>query len=152
MASAPARKPVFGWWPMATKMPSIACSLTCPLRVSRSLTPVTAGLSVPRISTTSAFQMKRILGFLRARSCMIFDARSASRRCTTTTSLAKRVRNIASSIAVSPPPTTMTRRSRKKAPSQVAHAEAPNPMKRASLGIPSSFADAPVATITVRAW
>ena len=50
----------------------------------------------------------------RAFSCMIFDARSVSRRCTTVTLLAKRVRNSASSIAESPPPTTAISWPRKK--------------------------------------
>ena len=37
---------------------------------------------------------------------MIFDARSSPRRWITVTFVAKRVRKSASSIAVSPPPTT----------------------------------------------
>jgi len=51
-------------------------------------------------------QTKEIFGFFSARSCMIFDARSLSRRWTTVTLLANLVRKVASSIAVSPPPTT----------------------------------------------
>ena len=45
---------------------------------------------------------------------MIFDARSVSRRWTTVTFDAKRVRKIASSIAESPPPTTAISWPRKK--------------------------------------
>jgi hypothetical protein len=45
---------------------------------------------------------------------MIFEARSASRRCTTFTFDANLVRKVASSIAVSPPPTTRTSFSLKK--------------------------------------
>ena len=48
------------------------------------------------------------------------DARNSSRRWTTFTSLANLARNVASSIAVSPPPTTTVGLSRKKAASQVA--------------------------------
>jgi hypothetical protein len=59
------------------------------------------------------------------------------------------VRNVASSMAESPPPTTTRRLSRKKNPSQVAQADTPRPVSRDSPGTPSHFADAPVATITV---
>ena len=58
----------------------------------------------------------------RARSSMILEARNSSRRCTTVTAVAKRVRKVASSIAESPPPTTAMSWSRKKKPSQVAQA------------------------------
>ena len=68
----------------------------------RSLRPCRRrGSRRPRCSSSHA-----IFGFARALSCMIFDARSVSRRCTTVTLDANRVRNIASSIAESPPPTT----------------------------------------------
>jgi len=46
----------------------------------------------------------------------------------------------------------MTRLPLKKKPSQVAHAETPKPMNFDSLGILSSNADAPVATMTLFAW
>ena len=58
---------------------------------------------------------------------MILEARSSSRRWTTVTLLAKRVRKVASSIAESPPPTTTMSWSRKKKPSQVAQADTPRP-------------------------
>ncbi|GBC86197.1 hypothetical protein HRbin12_00183 [bacterium HR12] len=96
------------------------------------------------------FHTTSILGFARARSCMIREARNASRRCTIVTRLANRVRKIASSIAVSPPPTTMSSRSRKKKPSQVAQAETPRPRSRSSPGTPSQRALAPVAMMSVR--
>ena len=51
---------------------------------------------------------------------MIFDALNSSRRCTTVTLLANFDRNIASSIAESPPPTITVWASLKKAASQVA--------------------------------
>ncbi len=81
---------------------------------------------------------------------MIFEARSLSRRCTTVTSEQSRVRKFASSIAVSPPPITATGTLRKKAPSQVAHALTPLPIRLRSDSSPRYMALAPVATITVR--
>ena len=92
----------------------------------------------PWIATTSEFQAKPILSFAKARSCMTLDARSWSRRWTIVTERAKRVRKVASSIAVSPPPTTTMSWSRKKNPSQVAHHETPRPDNRFSSGRPSS--------------
>ena len=62
-----------------------------------------------------------------ARSIMIWEARNSSRRWTIVTLEANFVRNVASSSAESPPPTTATSRSRKKNPSHVAHAETPRP-------------------------
>ena len=79
---------------------------------------------------------------------MIFEARNVSRRWSRWTFVAKRVRYVASSKAVSPPPTTAISRSRKKKPSQVAQAETPRPRSRVSLSRPSHSADAPVATMT----
>ena len=55
-----------------------------------------------------------------ARSSMIFDARNSSRRCTTMTFEANFERKIASSIALSPPPTRSSGLSLKNAASQVA--------------------------------
>ena len=75
----------------------------------------------------TAFVTNSIFWWLRARSSMIGEARNSSRRCTSVTLLAKRVRKVASSIAVSPPPTTISSLSLKKAPSQVAQAEMPRP-------------------------
>ena len=72
------------------------------------------------MDSTSLFQAKVIFGSANARSCIAFDARRASRRWTTVTELAKRERKVASSIAVSPPPTTAMSWLRKKKPSQVA--------------------------------
>ena len=62
---------------------------------------------------------------LRASKAMQTKARSSSRRCTTVTLVANLVRKVASSMAVSPPPTTSTSLSLKKKPSQVAHADTP---------------------------
>ncbi len=74
---------------------------------------------------TTLFHRKRIFGFARARSCMIFEARSWSRRWTRVTVSANFVRKFASSIAESPPPTTAMSWPRKKKPSQVAQVDTP---------------------------
>ncbi len=66
--------------------------------------------------------------------------------------VAKLVRKSASSIAVSPPPTTTSSLPLKKNPSQVAQAETPFPLRRSSEGRPSQRAFAPVATMTASAW
>ncbi|MNC87069.1 hypothetical protein D3C83_27650 [compost metagenome] len=67
---------------------------------------VTSPRCVSLTCTTSESQMNAILGFANALSCMIFDARRASRRWISVTFSAKRVRKRASSTAESPPPTT----------------------------------------------
>ena len=127
--------------------PSVATSRVSPVTVSRNVTPVTA--SSPWISSIVAFHTTSILGLASARSCMIFDARNSSRRCTIVTLEANFVRNVASSIAESPPPTTISSRSLKKNPSQVAQALTPRPRSCCSPGMSSHFALAPVATMIV---
>ena len=67
---------------------------------------------------------------------MIFDARNSSRRWMTVTLGENRVRNVASSIAVSPPPTTARSRPLKSAPSQVAQADTPYFWNLSSDGMP----------------
>ncbi len=62
-----------------------------------------------------------------------------------------RVRNVASSMAVSPPPTTTRSRPLNSAPSQVAQADTPYFWNFSSDGMPSHLADAPVAMISVSA-
>ena len=95
--------------------------------------------------------MNSIFGSANARSCMILEARSSPRRWIIVTLLAKRVRNVASSTAESPPPTTAMCWSRKKNPSHVAHHETPRPESSSSRGSPSlRYAD-PIAKITLRA-
>ena len=61
-----------------------------------------------------------MFGIARARSSMIFEARNSSRRWTIATLEANFERNIASSIAESPPPTITVAASLKNAASQVA--------------------------------
>ena len=115
---------MFGLWPIATKSASTGSSRFAPVfEVLARARRVTN--SSPRTSSTAEFQTNSIFGFLSARSCMIFDARSSSRRWITVTLVAKRVRKSASSIAVSPPPTTAIALPRKSAPSQVAQADTP---------------------------
>ncbi len=79
---------------------------------------------------------------------MIFDPRSSSRRWMRVTLAAKFVRKVASSRAVSPPPTTAISWSRKKKPSQVAQALRPLPKNFSSPGRPSQRAVLPEAMIT----
>ena len=97
------------------------------------------------------FQRNEIFALASALSCMIFEARSVSRRWITVTCDASLDRYSASSSAVSPPPTMATGRFRKKKPSQVAQVLTPRPINFISDGRPSSLAEAPVETITVRA-
>ncbi|MNR57371.1 hypothetical protein D3C85_1781370 [compost metagenome] len=85
------------------------------------------------------FHAKLILGLSLARCAMMREARSSPLRTTTVTDLPNRVRNIASSMAESPPPTTMMSCSRKKNPSQVAHQDTPWPLSFFSSGSPSSL-------------
>ena len=56
---------------------------------------------------------------------------------------------IESSMAVSPPPTTITSRPLKKAPSQTPQVETPLPPSSSSPGMPSRLGCAPMARITV---
>src|SRR5215471_5173186 len=98
-----------GVCPMAIKMPSARISVTESVFTFRIAAPTTLrGLSLPRTSSSTLFQITWILGFRNKRSCRMRSARNASRRWTTVTVLAKLVRNSASSTAVLPPPMTIT--------------------------------------------
>ena len=92
-----------------------------------------------------------MLSASRARSIMIAEARNSGRRCTTLTLPANFERKVASSIAVSPPPTTRVWASRWKAASQVAQYDTPRAASSSSPGTPSFFGSAPMARITARA-
>ena len=59
----------------------------------------------PSTSSTAAFQANEIFGFASARSCMIFDARSLSRRWITVTCVAKPTRPPGGSGVLAPRPT-----------------------------------------------
>ena len=74
-----------------------------------------------------------------------------SRRWMSVTLSANFVRNMASSTAESPPPTTAISWPRKKKPSQVAHVDRPWPISRLSASSPSMSDWAPVDTMTVSA-
>ena len=80
---------------------------------------------------------------------MIFEARNSSRRLTIVSSLAYLETKIASSIAESPPPITITFFPLKKAPSQTPQVETPQPLSSISPGTPSRRGSAPIARITV---
>ena len=134
---------------MATKKPVALSAVSSPVSTLRRRTPVTE--DSPNTSTTSVSQMNLIFSFRNARSCMIRLARSVERRCTIVTDRANRVRKVASSIAVSPPPTTTMSWSRKKKPSQVAHHDTPRPASRSSPGMPTFLYAEPVAMTTERA-
>jgi hypothetical protein len=88
----PAKSDVFGVWPMAMNTPSSGNSDRCPVFRFWTTIPTTSPLVPSLTSTTSESQTKSILGLAMALSCMIFDARSVSRRWTTVTLVAKRVR------------------------------------------------------------
>ena len=88
------------------------------------------------MSSTTEFQTNVIFSFFAARSCIILEARSLSRRWTIETLVANLVRKVASSIAASPPPTTTSSFPLKKNPSQVAQLETPCPVRRVSFFTP----------------
>ena len=92
--------------------------------------------------------MNFILGFLKALSWIDLAALSSSLLWIIVTLLPNLVKYIASSTAVSPPPTTYISKSSKKDPSQVAQYETPFPINSFSPGQPIGLDDAPVATIT----
>jgi len=77
---------------------------------------------------------------------LMITMRNQTKRMGTT--LANFVKNVASSIAESPPPATTNSRFLKKGPSHVAQYETPLPAKVASPSNPSFFGVAPVAMMT----
>src|SRR5437773_12139974 len=92
---------------------------------------------------------KWIFGFAVALSCIILLARNASLLWTTVTLFVMFARNVASSSAVSPPPTVATSLPLKKNPTQLAQLEDPLHLHFVSDGGPSLLAFAPVAMITL---
>src|SRR5207253_4100097 len=101
------------------------------------LTRTVAIFLSPLISETTLFQRNSIFGFSNAFSWRILLARSVSRRCTTLTDLPNFVRNVASSSAVSPPPTTTMSSPLKNGPSHVAQYDTPLPLNCCSAAMPS---------------
>ena len=140
---------MFGACPMATKRPVTGRVDSSAVATFLMRTPSTD--RSPRTSDTWASHMKSMRGLRKARSCMIFEARSSLRRWMTVTLSPNLVRKVASSMAESPPPTTAMCCPLKKKPSQVAQVDTPCPSRRASEGRPSIRDRAPVATITLRA-
>ena len=131
----PCTRSVRGSWPMATNRPVTSSVDASPVRVSRRRRVLT--LSSPVTSVTSVFQRNSIFSFSMARWAITLEARSSSLRTSTVTLDANFVRNRASSMAESPPPTTAISCSRKKKPSHVAHQLTPWPERRSSPGTPS---------------
>ena len=115
---------------MATNSPVTGSVDVAPVTTLRTTAP--SSLVSPTRSSTTVFHIISILGFDSARSCMIFEARSASRRWIMVTFDANLVRNVASSTAESPPPTTAISWPRKKKPSHVAQVDSPCPSSRLS--------------------
>ena len=91
-----------------------------------------------------------ILGEDRVTGVRLRNTRTGEESELAVTDLANLVRNVASSMAESPPPITAMSSSRKKNPSQVAHQETPWPPSFFSPGTPSSLYREPVAMMT--AW
>jgi hypothetical protein len=92
--------------PMATKSPVTSSRDRSPVcTFCRTSAPLDLAV-VPTRSRTTLFQRNSIFGLALARSCMIFEARSSSRRWMRVTVSANFVRKVASSMAESPPPTT----------------------------------------------
>src|SRR5690606_7471211 len=94
-----------GSWPIATNTPVTAMWDSSPVTVFRNRTPVTFGS--PSIAVTWVLVTKVIFSLARARSSMMREARNSSRRWIRVTLRANLVKKRASSIAESPPPTTM---------------------------------------------
>ena len=89
---------------MATKRPVTSMVDSSPVFRFRRFRVLS--FSSPCSPVTSVSQTKRIFSWARARSAMVLEARSSSRRWMTVTVEANLVRNSASSMAESPPPTT----------------------------------------------
>ena len=95
MSSSPLNRSVFGWWPMATNSPVTGSTDDSP--VTTSDTTRALRLASPSRSVTTVFHRNSIFGFANARSCMIFEARSVSRRWIRVTLSANLLRKMASS-------------------------------------------------------
>ena len=131
---------------MATKRPVTSSVRVSPVFTLRTTAP--SSLSVPTRSSTTVFHTISMRSLLNARSCMILLALSSSRRTSRDTLVANLVRNVASSMALSPPPTTAISWPRKKNPSHVAQVDRPWPSRRPSASSPSIRLWAPVETMT----
>mmetsp|Transcript_40310 Transcript_40310/g.80742 ORF Transcript_40310/g.80742 Transcript_40310/m.80742 type:complete len:271 (+) Transcript_40310:335-1147(+) len=128
----------------STTEPSSASCTVSPFGSVRTLMPSKA--------STTAFQMTLILSWLSTRSASTLLARNVSRRWMTVTLFDVLASTSASSIAVSPPPTTTTSLPLNRNPSQVAQVLTPPPLKLYSPSAPSHRESAPVARMTACDW
>src|SRR5690348_5734999 len=96
---------------------------------------------------SSLFQRIFIFGFVLTFCCITADDLSASRLWIIVTSVAYLDRTKASSIALSPPPTTATFLSLKNGATQGAQDETPRPINSLTPGTSSHLVSAPVAII-----
>src|SRR4028119_2345719 len=110
---------------MAAKKPSTGRVFSSPVFAFLMRTPST--VVSPRISSTVVSVRKVIFSFFSALSSMILDALNSSRRCMRKTSSANLASTPASSIAVSPPPTTATLFPLKKKPPHLGPPHTPPP-------------------------
>mmetsp|Transcript_31153 Transcript_31153/g.74277 ORF Transcript_31153/g.74277 Transcript_31153/m.74277 type:complete len:258 (-) Transcript_31153:42-815(-) len=165
-STMPSRNDVAGVCPMATNSASASITLSSSVYTSRSLAPLTtictgasrstsspssassSSLALPRTSTRTVFHRMLIDGCSMTLCARIFDARNSSRLCTTVTLPDVLARTSASSMAVSPPPTTITSLPRYMCPSHVAQLDTPPPLISYSPLTPSQLLSAPVATTT----
>ncbi len=95
-------------WPMAMKIPPQGTSLTSPVLTFFTIAPVTPFPGPPRTFSITLSRSHATFGLAFAWVCMTLLARSSARRWTIVTFEANLLRKDASSIAVSPPPTTST--------------------------------------------
>jgi hypothetical protein len=83
MSSTPLNSSVLGWWPIARNRPSASTCCFLPSRLAvRQLEAGDLALADVEHVGDVLFQSTSTFGFSSARCCMIFDARSASRRTT----------------------------------------------------------------------
>mmetsp|Transcript_25089 Transcript_25089/g.45189 ORF Transcript_25089/g.45189 Transcript_25089/m.45189 type:complete len:207 (+) Transcript_25089:418-1038(+) len=107
-----------------------------------------ASEAFPRISERTVFHRTLMEGCSMTRCAMTLEARKLSRRWITVTDSLVRANTNASSIAVSPPPTTKTCFPRYICPSHVAQLLTPPPRISYSPFTFNQLLSAPVATIT----
>jgi hypothetical protein len=106
--ATPLKSSVFGLCPMATKTPSVGKNTFFVFLIVENFHARHAFFFRAENFPISVFHITSIFSLAKTRSCIIFEARNESRRCIKLTFEAKRVKNSASSIAVSPPPTMTT--------------------------------------------
>mmetsp|Transcript_7789 Transcript_7789/g.17586 ORF Transcript_7789/g.17586 Transcript_7789/m.17586 type:complete len:206 (+) Transcript_7789:474-1091(+) len=151
---------------MATNTASASIFVSTPVYTSFNMAPLTtlatgasrstsspsvassASDAFPRTSVRTEFHRTLMEGCSNTRCARTLDARNASRRWITVTDSLVLAKTNASSIAVSPPPTTKTCFPRYMCPSHVAQLLTPPPLISYSPGTSNQLLSAPVATIT----